>query len=270
MVVGWGDYVNSFEYPVDNCSGVAQAQRRFAGTVCRSGGVRHEAAIRLLSAGSRVARQVCSDRADIRIGTARLHAPLRLITKRTLTIPARIEFPETTRPLRNSHQSNPIPAIAPQRTQAILHNLVRGARIVIGSLDVSGARHEILLTRHGEIVRPLGSLSVVSGVIGEILPRQLSEDPLSILFRSQQHTLGLSSSAHRNPTDNATSVVGLRSVTPLQSRVFLTPHFGDSGTVHEPAKCRTDLRKQPSASVSGSCTNENSKTPAAPLLWHND
>ena len=128
--------------------------------------------------------------------------------------------------------------IAPQRMHAILHNLARGARIVIGSLDVSGARHEILLTPHVEGVRPLDSLPAVRGAIGEILRGQHPEDTLSLMSMTQQHALGLSSSDYRSPTDNAASVDGLRSVTQSQRRVFLTPHFGDTGTIHEPAECQ--------------------------------
>ena len=120
-----------------------------------------------------------------------------------------------------------------QPAHAILKGLSRGTRIVVGSLDVSGGRHGLSVTVC--INDPVGfhkpvrieSLPVTRCAVSEI--RQLQNQ------KSQATRIRVGVETQTRPPVGVVCDHGSINSPP---RVFLTPHFIDTGTVHEPAECR--------------------------------
>ena len=110
--------------------------------------------------------------------------------------------------------------------RAVLRNLSRGTRIVVGSLDLTGHRHALsVAVRSMDPVRD-ESLPVFRCSINDIgrwtNVRSISA-PLSRSVQAERVlpvTLISKDGSDKSP-----------------ARVFLTPHFVDTGTVHEPTEC---------------------------------
>ncbi len=122
--------------------------------------------------------------------------------------------------------------ISRQPARAVFRNLGSGTRIVVGSLDVSGGRHAISVTVSSHDPVPVASLpdassSVVRCSINDIRHWRNAKS------LSDAWCIGVKTP----PGLRCGRVCDQRSVS-SPARVFLTPHFHDTGTVHEPARCQ--------------------------------
>ena len=168
---------------------------------------------------------------------------------------------------------SPTPAFARTRTpfravNAVLTNLPRGTRIVVGSLDMSGTRHQIQLTSKNKC-SPNDNLLTVARFTAEKISRKAGAERtgrLSSYGRSDvnrallqtaafemqpgetKQTSSIShavfsrtghdySSGHRLALQDV-SALPLTPTNELSPRVFLMPHFGNTGAKHEPGECR--------------------------------
>ena len=116
---------------------------------------------------------------------------------------------------------------------AVLKGISRGTRIVVGSLDVSGGRHGLSVT---------AGVNEQAGVNEPVLIESL---PVTRCSASDiRHWRNEKCPASRMPFHVEIQTgppVGLacdHGSLDSPARVFLTPHFIDTGTVHEPAECR--------------------------------
>ena len=105
----------------------------------------------------------------------------------------------------------------------VIRQIPSGSRIVIGSLDVSGARHRVRVKVANAIVDENGEQS-------DWLPVYRCSASEVQQHRLQRHYLSQKQNESRF-RENCSD-------TTLQSRIFLTPHFCDAGVVHEPVECR--------------------------------
>ena len=154
-------------------------------------------------------------------------------------------------------------AVSPlQPARAVVKNLSRGTRIVVGSLDVSGAHHGLLVTVGSNDPVRIESLPVTHFSVSDIR-RSRNEKSLSmrhavedgtscVAFRSAKERCfreakGDIGNRARNGemrcsvgTQAAIPVVALCHLSSNDSpdRVFLTPHFVAAGAIHKPAECR--------------------------------
>ncbi|MBC7967739.1 MAG: hypothetical protein H7Z17_17640 [Fuerstia sp.] len=120
-----------------------------------------------------------------------------------------------------------VAAFSPQPTHAVLKNLSRGTRIVVGSLDVSGRRHQLSVAIGSNDSMREVSFPVLRFSINDIARWRNAErlpTPMCRRIETQRLLPDISACNH--------------SVNETSARVFLTPHFRDTGTVHEPAECR--------------------------------
>ena len=117
---------------------------------------------------------------------------------------------------------------SPTPAYAVLNNLSRGTRIVVGSLDLSGARHAILVGNATDDAVPGESLSVI---------RYSLNDSSCAWPGAYMHNCRSVPGVEPAQTENV-GPVHVHALSESQPRVFLIPHFGDSGSVHEPAECR--------------------------------
>ena len=121
----------------------------------------------------------------------------------------------------------PVASTALQPAHAVLKNLARGTRIVVGSLDVFGGRHTLSVAVRSDYPARIGSLPVVRCSIHDIRRWENEKSPLNSVGCDVQTHEGL-------------PVNGVCSQGPHESfvRVFLTPHFIDNGTMHQATECR--------------------------------
>ena len=126
-----------------------------------------------------------------------------------------------------SSLQRPVANTSLQPAHAVLKNLSRGTRIVVGSLDVFGGRHTLAVAVCGDYPVRIGSLPVARCSIDDIR-RWGNEKNLH------------NSVACDVLTPEGLPVSGVCSQGPHASfaRVFLTPHFIDNGTMHEATECR--------------------------------
>ena len=133
-------------------------------------------------------------------------------------------------PWKNETFFHQHPAIADTTLQpacAVLKNLSRGTRIVVGSLDVSGGRHGFSVTIGSDEPLQIGSLPVTRCSANEIRRWRYNNSlfgPVSCSLETQAGLpvgVGCGDGSDDSP-----------------ARIFLTPHFVDTGTVHETAECR--------------------------------
>jgi hypothetical protein len=151
-------------------------------------------------------------------------------------------------------------------TRAVLSNLRRGTRIVVGSLDVSGARHMIVLSDSINDVGSADSLSVyhysTRGIPQQKEKEKTVIDPWSryeqhaenhcwesaftidwkgeTRAEPQKYRLGTSLILATNmhcPLDQISTRSTRIPSDPSMHRIFLTPHFCDAVNAHEPAEC---------------------------------
>jgi len=116
---------------------------------------------------------------------------------------------------------------------AVLKGLPRGTRIVVGSLDVSGGRHGLSVTVR--INEPVGinesmrikSLPVTRCSVGDIHH-----------WRNEKSLANPMRFGVEIQTGTPVGVACEHGSIDSPARVFLTPHFVDTGTAHEPAECR--------------------------------
>ena len=137
-------------------------------------------------------------------------------------------------------------AATPDSTvNAVLTNLPRGTRIVVGSLDMTGGRHQIRLTAlHHD--PPYGdsydnSLAVarfsnesVRRLSGPATIRGLKSRPQSARDRQFVQLAAFELQHEENKFLPNISV----STNEQSVRVFLMPHFSSDGTIHQPGECR--------------------------------
>ena len=134
-------------------------------------------------------------------------------------------------------------ATPPAAVRAILTDLPAGTRIVVGSLDVSGKRHSIRL-RTTTAATDDASLPVTRFTAGHGAgERQTCETngATTAAYRVESSDVhaasGISTVSWNIPSHEPLSV-NLIQMTEASPRVFLTPHFADTATTHEPAVCR--------------------------------
>ena len=113
------------------------------------------------------------------------------------------------------------------RVCCVLKNLSRGTRIVVGSVDVSGGRHAFNVTVGGNHFAPIDSLPVTRFTLSAIRRRENGKNPILPILCGMvpQTVLPLGVARNDGPHESA-------------GRIFLTPHFMDTGAVHEPTECR--------------------------------
>lgn len=117
--------------------------------------------------------------------------------------------------------------ISGQPACAVLKNLSRGTRIIVGSLDVTGGRHGLSVTVGvNESVR-IKSLPVSRYSVSDI--RRWRND------KSPDNPMRFSVTL---PTEPPGGAICEHVEGDSPARVFLTPHFMDNGAVHEPAACQ--------------------------------
>jgi len=151
---------------------------------------------------------------------------------------------------------------------AVLTNLPRGTRIVVGSLDMSGSRHQIRLSSSNDGSSNNNSLAVARFTTESIHQCQKPETLRSLSSRARSARdrqfvktaafelqpedtkllPNISNAAYRRTTDTFSASDGLvnadlTSTTSTAAkerspRVFLLPHFSNSGTIHRPGECR--------------------------------
>ena len=119
-------------------------------------------------------------------------------------------------------------SVSPSPAYAVLNHLSRGTRIVVGSLDLSGARHAIFVGIATDDSVPGNSQSITRYSINDIRHAWPSVD---------RPTCRSAPSVEPEHVRNV-GLVCVNELNKLKPRVFLTPHFGDAGTVHQPTECR--------------------------------
>lgn len=138
----------------------------------------------------------------------------------------------------------------------VLNNLPRGTRIVIGSLDMSGTRHQIRLRSRNDISSSGDSLAVVRFTAESLSQHRnpAAVHRLSSGVRSSQNRQFIHTAAYEPQLNESglasaishavfttTSEANSLPSTPINElppRVFLMPHFGNTGTIHTPEECR--------------------------------
>lgn len=133
------------------------------------------------------------------------------------------------------YHSCPLPAVAHQPARAVLSDLPRGTRIVVGSLDVTGERHVVTLTNAG-LGDKSGNVIVPMRFASGAANRHRSHSAAAELPSEStvpNASLPLVADANLQP---AVSNAHLRINAPLQ-RTFLLPHFRNTGVIQEPSAC---------------------------------
>jgi len=130
----------------------------------------------------------------------------------------------------------------PLRQQiAVIRNISPGSRIVIGSLDVSGARHAIRVKvatpDSDKRDVPTNSLQVHRCSAADARRRHPRTNPRSHAADGHRHTFIPINDRGRDAIGDECRMRECGSDTTLDSRIFLTPHFGAAGTVDEPVQC---------------------------------
>lgn len=168
----------------------------------------------------------------------------------------------------SSVRYSPVDETPSDTVKAVLSNLPRGTRIVVGSLDLSGARHQIRLTSRNDDSSNNISLDVARFTTESIRPfhkpanmRALAQKARSgrdyqsvqtAAFELQpedaKRLSNISNAVYQPSIDAISEDDGLvntietltTSTAEYQesARVFLMPHFCDSGTIHKPGECR--------------------------------
>jgi len=114
-----------------------------------------------------------------------------------------------------------------QAARAVVKKLSRGTRIVVGSLDVSGGHHGLLVTVGSDDPVQIESLSVTRCFARDIRRWRNAKSSLGPICRGVETEAGI-------PVVVAFGI----GLSDSPGRVFLTPHFIDAGAIHEPAECR--------------------------------
>ena len=118
-------------------------------------------------------------------------------------------------------------AVSPQPMRAVLKNLSRGTRIIVGSLDVSGRRHQLQVAVGSNDPIRDASIPFLRCSINDIDPRRNAQRQPNPMCRRVE--------TQRIPPDMP---VCNQAANETSARVFLTPCFTDTRTVHVPAECR--------------------------------
>lgn len=169
----------------------------------------------------------------------------------------------------SSGPSSPLHGTPSGAVKAVLCNLPRGTRIVVGSLDLSGARHQIRLMAQNDDSSSNVSIAVARFTTESIRPfhnpasmralahrarsgrdHQLIQTAAFELQPADTKCLSNISNAVYRPTidkiaesDGSINTIETSTTSTAEdqrsARVFLMPHFCDSGTVHKPGECRT-------------------------------
>ena len=151
---------------------------------------------------------------------------------------------------------------------AVLTDLPRGTRVVVGSLDLSGARHQIRLASRNSDSGNNNSLEVARFTAETIRRFQEPETIRSLSSQARAgrnhqliHTAAferepedaklrpnIANTVYRPATETISATAGLVNTIEISAtsntendrapRVFLMPHFSNSGTIHEPRECR--------------------------------
>ncbi len=124
------------------------------------------------------------------------------------------------------------------RQIAVIRNISRGSRIVIGSLDVSGARHtvsfKVATPDSDQENQPTNLLPVHRYSASEVRQRTPRRYP----WESQDLSCITINDRDRDAIGDECQVQKCSLDTTSRSRIFLTPHFGVVGTVNEPVECQ--------------------------------
>lgn len=118
-------------------------------------------------------------------------------------------------------------AVSPQPMRAVLKNLSRGTRIIVGSLDVSGRRHQLQVAVCSDDANREASIPFLRCSFNDIARWRNAERLPNPMCRRVE--------TQRIPPDMP---VCNQAANETSARVFLTPCFTDTGTVHAPAECR--------------------------------
>ncbi len=151
---------------------------------------------------------------------------------------------------------------------AVLSNLPRGTRIVVGSLDMSGSRHQIWLSSRNDGSPDNNSLAVtrftresIRRLQGPETMHSLSSrarsgrDPQLVQTAAYELPAGdakllqsTSNAVDRRTTDTFSTQdeilnsheISLPSTATMEQlpRMFIMPHFSETGTIHKPGDCR--------------------------------
>jgi len=172
-------------------------------------------------------------------------------------------------PTQNKSRTRlPLAAETPSPSvNAVLTNLPRGTRIVVGSLDMTGGRHQIRLTSSNDGSSNNKSVAVARFTTESIARRQTPETLRSLASRTHSardpHFVqtaafelqpddntfrpSISNAAYRRTNDTFSASAGLlnanqsspTSIAAIEQspRVFLLPHFSNTGTIHKPGEC---------------------------------
>ena len=114
-----------------------------------------------------------------------------------------------------------------QPARAVVKKLSRGTRIVVGSLDVSGGHHGLLVTVGSDDPVQIESLPVTRCSASDIRRWQKVKSSSGPICRSVETEAGLPVVVAFDFGSNDSP-----------GRVFLTPHFIDAGAIQEPSECR--------------------------------
>ena len=201
----------------------------------------------------------------LQLSQAHVHSAAKSSVNRGLTNAAVNGLPDKT---TSSTPLSPLGKIPPPSVNAVLTNLPRGTRIVVGSLDLSGGRHQIRLTSRNDGSSNANSLVVARFTHESIARRQTPETLRSLSSRTrsarnrqfvqtaafelqpEEATLqpSVSNAAYRRTTGTFSRSDGLVYANPSSptstiasqqsSRMFLLPHFSNSDTIHQPGECR--------------------------------
>jgi hypothetical protein len=136
-----------------------------------------------------------------------------------------------------AYHSCPVPAVPHQPARAVLRNLRRGTRIVVGSLDVTGARHVVTLANSasvGESGEPIFSMRLTSGEANRHRRTAAAADmPPASAVDLCDASLPRDANVKVHPAVSVDS----RQISTHQLRSFLLPHFRNTGVIQEPATC---------------------------------
>ena len=156
----------------------------------------------------------------------------------------------------------------PPSVNAVLTNLPRGTRIVVGSLDMSGSRHQIRLSSRNDDSSDNNSLAVTRftresnrrlegpETIHSLSSRVRSgRDPQFVQTAAYELPAGdakllqsTSNAGDRRTTDKFSTQdeilnsneISLASTATMEQlpRMFIMPHFSETGAIHKPGDCR--------------------------------